>query len=102
MNCPTGYLEREYALFEKTTGQKIETNVVNNRMNFRIKDSSDLVLVISGSKASADHAGSYAAKTIEVFGRTWPLGAFLGVVLGIGLSAVAAGVLILIFGRKKG
>ncbi len=102
MNCSSGYLERQFALFDRASGQKIETTVVNNKLNFTLKKSADLVLVISGSRASVDYNQNDGKKTIEVFGRTWPLSTFLGIVLGIGFGAVAIGVLVLVFGRKRG
>ena len=98
---PSGYLDRNVKLFDEKTGKEIETTVIDNRIRFVIKDTTSCVLVISGGKAPTMYQGN-GGKTINVFGRVWPLGTFLGVVLGVGGGAILIVVLLLIFGKKRG
>ena len=97
---PSGYLDRSVKLYNVKTGEEIETIVVNNRIRFTLKESVSCALVISGSKAPTVYNDN--AKTVVVFGRTWPLGSFLGVVLGVGGGAIVIAVLLMVLLKKRG
>ncbi len=101
MNCPAGYLERNFALYDTSSGQKIETKIVNNKIVFSIKNTTSMALVISGNKASVDYQ-TQKNSSIVVFGRVWPMKSFLGVVLGVGGGAILIIVLVLLLGKKRG
>ena len=98
---PSGYMDRNVKLFDKKTGNEIETTVIDNRIRFVLKESTSCALVISGGKTPTVYSGG-GQKTVSVFGREWPLGSFLGVVLGVGGGAILIVVLLLLLGKKRG
>ena len=98
---PSGYLDRNIKLFNEKTGEEIETTVIDNRIRFVLKESTSCALVISGGKAPTMYNDG-GQKTVNVFGRVWPLGTFLGVVLGVGGGAILIVVLLLVIGKKRG
>ncbi len=99
MNMPVGFYERNYALFDRESGEKIEIRTVNNKIEFTLKKSSSLSLVISGESEVLTNAPQ---KTVSIFGHELSLGVFLGTVLG-GVGVIVVGVLvIIILSRRKG
>jgi len=97
LNMPVGFYERKYALFDTETGEKYDIVCINNKIEFTLKKSSSLSLVIAGKPQQVAEKES---KTVSVFGRKVDLGAFLGVVFG-GVAFVIIGVVVVIVISKR-
>ncbi len=99
MNMPVGFYERNYALFNADTGEKVEITLINNKIEFTLTESGNYSLVISGESTPTTNVS--ASKGVTVFGHKLSLAAFLGTVIG-GVVVAAAGiaVVIIVFKRK--
>lgn len=100
MNMPYGYYERNIVIIQKSTGQIIETEVYNNKIAFTLHDSGDYVMVIGGERAKP--TPREGQKTISVFGKNMPYGAFFGIVFGIGGGCAAIVVVLIVIKKKRG
>ena len=98
MNMPVGFYERNYALFNADTGEKVEIKLINNKIEFTLTESGNYSLVISG--ASTPTTNVSASKGVTVFGHRLSLAAFLGTVIG-GVVVAAAGIAVVIIVFKK-
>lgn len=97
LNMPVGYYGRQYALYDVNTGEKYDIFTVNNKIEFTLKKSATLELVISGERIKENEGNK---KTINVFGNTLSYGVFFGTVFG-SLGGVAIIVIILLVVRRK-
>lgn len=100
LNMPVGFYERDYALFDADTGERIEIELINNKLEFTLDKSGNYSLVISGEPTVRSDAT--VTRSVTVFGRKISLAAFLGVVIGgVALMAVGIVIVIVVF-RKRG
>ncbi len=98
MNMPVGFYERNYALFNADTGEKVDITLINNKIEFTLTESGNYSLVISG--ASTPTTNVSASKGVTVFGHRISLAAFLGTVIG-GVVVAAAGIAVVITVFKR-
>lgn len=103
LNMPVGFYERSYALFDCDTGEKIDAECINNKIEFTLKKSGSLSLAISGKAKPAGTDSENGKRSISVFGHKISLVAFVATVGGGALLA-AAGIItvILVFKRRAG
>ena len=99
MNMPVGYYERDIALFDMESGEKVETEVKNNVIYFKMNKSTRYALVIEGGKAPKTSGNaSQKTDTITVFGNTLKKTTFfmiIGIAGGVAVLAIVAFVVIM-------
>ena len=98
LNMPVGFYERQYALFDATTGEKVDIILVNNKIEFTLKSSSSYALVISGA---SEPKRNEETKSITVFGNRLSYGVFFGTIFGIAGVVIIIVVVIIIASKKR-
>ena len=102
MNKPTDYYDRDVAIIDASSGKKIDSEVKNNRIYFRVKGDTRYILVVEGGKAPTLSATGETDKTITVFGNEMNLSTFLWIVCGTGGVAIAAVIILIVIRKLRG
>ncbi|MDD4316047.1 MAG: hypothetical protein PHC84_02675 [Clostridia bacterium] len=93
---PMGYEERMFAIIDLDSQQKLETEVINNTVTFKLKKAGRYALVTEGAVKTDV---SPPPSGVRVFGKILSWGAFFGTIGGV--VAVTAGLVALLTLRYK-